>query len=192
MVNNRTRQYLSPILHTFPVLWKKEHEKANIVCYAVMDALYYKAKKSEFKQLLFVVFKNNQSLVNASRQIKGFFDEYPYDKDFYVCVFEIPKEFTNAYKQFLIGKYSHMYTKQQLSQISIPHIHQGKINNTYLVLTRNSMALEYYKKEVKTVFGSDAADDPEEYDIPPRIKQEVINFKGNVPFVKKLTPLMNI
>ena len=192
MIENRTRQYLSPILHTFPVIWKKEFEKADIICFAVMDALYYKAKKIEFKELLFVVFKNYQGLVNASRNIKGFYDEYPYDKEFYVCVFEIPKDFTNAYRKFLIGKYSQMYSRQQLRQLAIPEIHQGKINNTYLVLTKNHMAIDYYKKEVRRYFDSEATDNPDEYDIPPLIKQEVINFKGNIQLVKQLTPLINL
>lgn len=192
MIDNRTRQYLSPILHTFPVVWKSEFEKAEIICYAVMDALYYKSKKMEFKELLFVVFKNHQGLVNASRQIKGYYDEYPHDKEFYVCVFEIPKDFTNAYRNFLKGKYSQMYSRSQIRQLGIPEIHQGKMNTTYLVLVKNQMAIENYKKEIRKYFDSEATDDPEEYDIPPLIKQEVINFKGNIQLVKQLTPLINL
>jgi len=190
IIPNRTRQYLSPILHTFPTIWKAEHEKTNIICYSIMDALYYKTKKIEFRELLFVAFENNQKFINESRKIKGYVDEYPHDTQIYIVVFETPKEFTNAYRHFLVGKYNLMYSKRELQRLCIPQIHNGKINPTYLVLTKDKMGFKYYQAVIKEAFGVDVLEGtPDQYDIPPRIKKEVINFKNNIEFIKQITPL---
>ena len=185
-------RYLSPILHTYPVVFQSELNK-NKFNLAVCDVDYYKSTKKEFQSYLFLQFKTNQKLIDCCRQIRYYVDEYPLNlEDKYVVVLSIPEEFQGSYQYFLKGQYSKMYTKSQLERIKIRQILNGDLNKTYLVLTKNPAAYEEYCQVIKTLYKSEHYPDKkdvEEFDIPPRINQEVFNFKNNIEWVKKNTPL---
>lgn len=191
-IYNRTMRYLSPILHTYPVVFQSELNK-NKFNLAVCDVDYYKSKKKEFQSYLFLQFKTNQKLIDCCRQIRYYVDEYPLNlEDKYVVVLSIPEEFKESYQYFLKGQYSKMYTKSQLERIKVRQILNGNINGTYLVLTKNPAAYEEYCQVIKTLYKSEHYPDKEkveEFDIPPRINQEVFNFKNNIEWVKQNTPL---
>lgn len=186
-------KYLSPILNTFPKVFCEEMNKVKITALGVYDVHYYKSKETDMQPYLFMLIPYNQRLINASRATRYLVDEYPYNlEDKYMLVFDVSK-YKESYEQFLKGNYSKMYTKTQLKEIKVPQIWQGEINSVYLVLTKNKLGLKYLKDTVKAVYGTDQiADNPEEYDIPPRINQEVFNWKGNEDYIRTNTPLRNI
>lgn len=185
-------RYLSPILNTYPKLFQSTLNK-NRFNLAVCDVDYYKATKKQFRNLLFLQTLYNTELISVCRNIKYFVDEYPLDlSDKYIIVLDIPEEFDSSYESFLKGDYSKMYTREQLERIKIRQIVDGKINGTYLVLTANQMAYDEYCQVINIVYGTNhypMKEDIKEFDIPPRINQEVFNFKNNIDWVKENTPL---
>lgn len=192
IISNRTMRYLSPILHTYPVVFQSELNK-NKFNLAVCDVDYYKSTKKQFQSYLFLQFRTNQKLIDCCRQIRYYVDEYPLNlEDKYVVVLSVPEEFEKSYQHFLMGQYSKMYSKSQLEKIKVRQILNGNINGTYLVLTKNPAAYEEYCQVIKALYKSSHYPDKEnveEFDIPPRINQEVINFKNNIEWVKENTPL---
>ena len=185
-------RYLSPILHTYPVVFQSELNK-NKFNLALCDVDYYKSTKKQFQSYLFLQFKTNQKLIDCCRQIRYYVDEYPLNlEDKYIAVLSVPEEFQESYQHFLKGQYSKMYTKSQLERIKVRQILNGNINGTYLVLTKNPAAYEEYCQVIKALYKSSHYPDKkdvEEFDIPPRINQEVFNFKNNIEWVKQNTPL---
>lgn len=185
-------QYLSPIFHTYPVVFQNELNK-NKFNLCVCDVDYYKSTKKSFQSYLFLQFKTNQKLIECCRNIRYYVDEYPLNlEDKYMVVLSVPEEFEKSYQYFLKGEYSKMYTKPQLEKIKIRQILNGNINGTYLVLTGNDMAYEEYCQVIQTIYKSNHfpnKEDVTEFDIPPRINQEVFNFRNNIEWVKENTPL---
>lgn len=183
-------RYLSPILNTYPVVFQNELNK-NKFNLCVCDVDYYRGRP--FQSYLFLHFERNQKLIEACRQIKYFVDEYPMNMERdYMIVLSIPEEFESSYQHFLRGEYSKMYSKSQIEKIKIRQILNGNINGTYLVLTGNNMAYEEYCKVLNTIYKTDhypPIQEVKEFDIPPRINQEVFNFKDNIEWVKQNTPL---
>lgn len=183
-------RYLSPILNTYPVMFQTELNK-NKFNLCVCDVDYYINKP--FQPYLFLHFERNQKLIDICRKIRYYVDEYPMnmEKD-YMIVLSLPEEFEKSYQHFLKGEYSKMYTKPQLEKIKIKQILNGNINGTYLVLTKNAMAYDEYCQVIQIIYKSNRfpnKEDVEEFDIPPRINQEVFNFKNNIEWVKQNTPL---
>lgn len=183
-------RYLSPILNTYPVMFQTELNK-NKFNLCVCDVDYYINRP--FQPYLFLHFERNQKLIDICRKIRYYIDEYPMnmEKD-YMIVLSLPEEFEKSYQHFLKGEYSKMYTKPQLEKIKIKQILNGNINGTYLVLTKNAMAYDEYCQVIQIIYKSNRfpnKEDVEEFDIPPRINQEVFNFKNNIEWVKQNTPL---
>ncbi len=188
---NRTKCYLQPILNLYPNIFKTELSKVKFEIY-VGDVHYYRTRP--FENLLFLKTPYDSKLTKATRDIKWYHDEYPYDlTSEYVLVLRIPEEYHKSYEHFMKGEYSKMYSKRQLSELKIPSIINGNISDVYCVLTRNKMALNSYKVAVKNAYDvSIVTEDPEEYDIPPRLRREFLNAIGNEDFVKSICPLRNL
>jgi len=188
---NRTRCYMQYVLNTYPTVFKKELSKVKFEMY-VGDTHYYKTRP--FENLIFLKVPYNTSLIKATRDIKLYHDEYPFDlTSEYVLVFKIPEEYQQSYEHFLKGEYSKMYSKKQITELKIPQIVNGNINDIYCILTKNKMAMDSYKRVIKEVYGTtDVTEDPDEYDIPPRIRKEFLNALGSEDFIKSICPLRNL
>lgn len=190
---NRTKRYLIPVLNTYPNVFKTELKKRKFNLF-VCDTHYYKSKGIDFQNYFFLNFLYDKELIKVCRSLKYFEDEYPVDLvNQYMVVLRIPEEFQNSYEMFLEGKYSKMYPHNQLVKLGVPQIHNGLINLTYCVLAGSKLAYEDYKRIVKEVYkSSHYSDSPSEYDIPPRIRQEVLNSRGNEDYVKSICKLINL
>lgn len=185
-------RYLSPILNTYPKIFKSTLDKTKFNLY-VCDVAYYKATKKEFQQYLFLQFNYNENLIKVCRDIRYYVDEYPVNmEDKYMIVLSIPEEFKLSYDNFCTGNYSKMYSRQQLETIGIRQILQGKLNTTRLILTGDKLAYDEYCEVLRVVYKTNefpSVEDVKEFDIPPRINQETLNYKNNIEWVKQNTPL---
>lgn len=185
-------RYLSPILNTYPKVFRSTLDKTKFnLC--VCDVDYYKATKKEFQRYLFLQFNYNENLIKVCRDIRYYVDEYPFNlEDKYIVVLSIPEEFYSSYDNFCTGNYSKMYSRKQLDAIGIRQILQGELNTTRLVLTGDKLAYDEYCEVIRMVYKTNhfpSIEDVKEFDIPPRINQEVFNFKNNIEWVKENTPL---
>lgn len=185
-------RYLSPILNTYPKVFKSTLNQTRFNLF-ICDVDYYKTTKKTFQPYLFLQFNYSDPLIKACRNIKYFVDEYPVDlNDNYMIVLDVPEEFRTSYEYFCGGSYSKMYSRRQLDQIEIRQILNGNINNTWLILTGDRLAYDQYCKVIKEVYKTShypPIEEVKEFDIPPRINQEVLNFKNNIEWVKQNTPL---
>lgn len=192
---NRTKRYLLPVLNTYPKTFKTELRKNPFNLY-VCDAEYYKSKNLPFQNLFFIHTNYNKELVNVSRGLKYYVDEYPVNlHNQYMIVVNLPDKYIESYQNFLTGQYNRIYTKEMLKELNIPQIYQGQVNLTYCVLIGSPLAFEDYTRILKDVYGVSNPNwipaNPDQYDIPPRICQEVLNYRGNEEYVKSICPLKN-
>lgn len=97
---------------------------------------------------------------------------YDITKDIYLFVIEFP--FKEAFKLFLEGKYSKMYTNEQINKYFVIR-NNGKVTPIYSVLTKNPNYEREFLRRIQRDFDTDVIPEGEfEYDYPPFINQEVI------------------
>lgn len=191
---NRTHLYLSNVLNTYPNTFINEFNKSinSLRAFYIFDLAYYKAKKWEKPDtILFLEYQKGKELgtfLRFLRKFKGYRDDYSIDlKSRVGVILDIPDEFKKSLVPFLNGEYSKMYTEKELTKIGIYPIKQGTVNTVYLVCTHNPQALDHYKEAVYQVYRSTRTPDvPNEYDIPPRIDMECLNWEENIDLAKKL------
>lgn len=186
----------------------------SIVKYSIMDLLYYRAKKiDQFKTYLFLTFDKkgpfeekkghlNKKLglqrfcnfLSYVRKHGSYVDDYWNDKDTHTVVMKFP--IANAYEKFLISHYSKMYSLSELKEVGfspIVYIDGQKYKSAdYIVLTH---AKDYGKVILESVvyenYGvKDIADDPDEFDIPWLIQDEISNSEYIVDYEKEQIQLM--
>jgi hypothetical protein len=71
-------------------------------------------------------------------------------------------------------------------------INNGEISIRYMVFNKLPEAIDYYTKVIQHTYNTSTI--PEvinEYDIPPRIQHEVLNYDKDIDFVKQVLKLTN-
>jgi len=85
---------------------------------------------------------------------------------------KIPDRFKHAYDMFLKGRYSSMYTEEELQKI-FPTQSKTEI---FLILNKNEMAITHFIDIIAQEFGTELtyeeAKNFDEYDIPPKLEEE--------------------
>jgi len=197
-VLNRTKLYLSPVLNVFPETFIKEFNKVvnYLDGYFIYDLDYYKAKRWQKPvPVIFLKYRKSgiKGFLKYVRSFSGYIDDYALDFDDQICiVLKIPTRYHQSFYDFLNGMYSLMYSKEDLKKVGIKPLHRGKANTVWLVCTKNILAIEYYKQVIKLAYSSDHYNpEPDEYDIPPRINHEVLNWKKDIKYIKDYLILTN-
>lgn len=194
LYKNRTFKYL------FPTIKHYGEELTNYLRYFIKLGV---GLDDENKKLpagnFFILINTNPNIPNKKlylEKLDRFLTWLKY-KDFYVTdyvfctkehceshmvVIDIPREYNNAYIKFMTGKYSQMYTKEQIFKLfpivmNNPKriIEVEKIRN---VLFRGDES--EFIKQVNKDFGTNISkfDKNAELDYPFIYKEEVFNFKG--------------
>jgi len=98
----------------------------------------------------------------------------------YTFVFNLPNGYENLKSKFLKGKYSQMYSPEQLERIVNKKFTRGDIeylSNVYRVLTKDPAYLSIFNKKIEEDFGDNVEiQDDRELDYKPQIHQEVLNY----------------
>lgn len=196
---NRTERYLSPVLNTFPKTFVAEFNKAIHLLegFYLYDVDYYKAKRwKEPKPFLFLKYKKDKDLkwfLQHARGSKWYQDDYPLDLSSKIGVLlKVPPDFHPAYDHFIKGSYSKMYTEAEQRKVGINPIRNGNVNMTWAVMNKDMVALDYYKEVIRVVYATNhTANNPEEYDIPPTINLEVLNWEKDIDYVKDYLKVRN-
>jgi hypothetical protein len=93
----------------------------------------------------------------------------------YMFVFKLPEEYEEAYKQFLQGNYSKMYSENALNFLGI-----DKKSDNYKVLTKDIKYSYNFIEKVKEEFEVEVSQkdiETAEYDFPLVRKEEIFNYK---------------
>ena len=224
IINNRTRRYLYPIINTFGktflqeldniTAYTKTYTGSTILSISISDLIYYRCKG--FKTCLFIVFDINgvfdhkkDKYINPiearkrfynflvfARTNKNYVDDYQLKHKKQHCVVVNILEFQRSYESFLKGKYSEMYTREQLKFLGYePFSKVGanqEPNRNFIVLTKDKdLGKVVLKKAIQETYGvNDAPENPDEYDIPWDLYEEVLNFEyakeNEIEFFKEL------
>jgi hypothetical protein len=138
---NKTGKYLAPCIQKYGQEFTQKFTAISKIAYGIDDLCSQK-----YNNALFVLVNSKRksrefnSFLSYFRNHESYIDDYAYDNpifgNMYMLVIKIPKESYNAYKYFKEGKYSLMYSDDDIEKlISAP--------NTYNVLTKQ----KHYKKE---------------------------------------------
>lgn len=158
---NRTRLYLLPAVNLLKSLPEIAKLKKNI---NTVTTLYDGGLK------LFI--KNNSSIRDLIQSLKDnheYIDDYIYSKNIHVVVLKPNINYT----AFLEGRYSEIYTKEQLVKCF------DSKSDILKILKKDPIYLKKYIKYIKDQFGESIREssikDHKEYDIIPCLNQEIIN-----------------
>ena len=174
----------------------------SILYTGIGDVLYYRTKNFKFESLLFMVIDTRgcfnetkgiyinpvkglerfKSFLKYVRTIKHYKTDYWFGKHQHCIVFNL-SHVMNGYNNFIQSRYSQIWTAEELDKIHIkPNRNIGGhkyINAIHAVLTKSEdVGKEYLKTKVYEAFNTDVIpDNPEEYDIPWIIQEEILNTK---------------
>lgn len=175
----------------------------SIQSITICDWLWYSAKRINIESLketpyLFIVFdtkglKVNQkysNIVEGQKRFKQFLiyarTNKHYIEDYWVgnnqhCIIFSIKEFQDSFKHFFYSQYSKMYTQEQIKTLKIASkvvINKQETDRpVHAVLTKNhEVGSVYLKKVIFENYGVDTIpDNPDEYDIPWLVQDEILN-----------------
>lgn len=115
------------------------------------------------------------------RTNKHYIDDYWFDNNQHCIVISI-NDFQNAYCNFICSRYSKMYTNEELKTIKFPKTKafKGKeyLSAEWVVLTKYKPdeAKQVLQKAIYESYGVNfTPDNPDEYDIPWMVEDEILN-----------------
>jgi hypothetical protein len=142
----------------------KKYEGNNIYC--LVDTNFNPESLEEF--ILFCLSKDY------------YINHYQYknsDSNLIMFVFRLPESCNEAYNNFLLGKYSKMYTKKQI-EVIFPLKTKKEANE---VLSKDYNAFVRFQEKFFDFFGENITDRDVEYDLPLINKEEIFNFNKDKP-----------
>lgn len=198
MLKNRTNAYLKRQLVTYGSSFESFLNIVNKHIEGVyFDDLVFRKHTKDSENYFFFAIKINEKegvfpdskfllFLKHIKKSSFFVTDYPlalYKK--HVVVFKSKEEFRNAFEKFKISRYSEMYSKEQLKLLKFPKVYQGEISHTYSVLHKTKDRMDKLKEIFKVRFNMSDADvesnidfdNLNEYDLPFKIEDEVLNYE---------------
>lgn len=179
---NRTLQYLAMSIQTLPqvkdclevIMNSKQNHYFGIY---INDGNYIATDESD--QYLFIKVSQaayDHIVSKAEEEI----EDYYRDVDKHMIVVVKPKILNEKWKlSFVKGEYSKIYTESELKKFKLNNeTDLGKIRN--MILFKKEEYWDDFKKVLDKEFGGIRMDekyDGRELDLPPKLKEEIINYK---------------
>lgn len=129
------------------------------------------------------------------QQHESYVADYAFDSNLsghlHVVVLKLPPQFTNKFNLFVEGKYSKMYTSEEIDKYFLKQVTQQEVVNgkvasvtrlteAYCVLAKIPEYFPEFQARVKEEFGTTIEDDGREYDFPIYLPNEVLRFEHNL------------
>lgn len=210
-VMNKTRTYLVQQLHYYGDEFIKHIATNNVLTFAIQD--YGRNISEDTKKLephLYMLFDVNgekvfghyQNIEKARMQFHeslsyykkhaSYIMDYCYDSNktghMHVVVIKLP--FPEKFKLFLNGKYSEMYSQNEIEKWFIKEIEiieidsqtgkktkTRKLTDQYQILTKDKDYFDIFKNTIKEEFGVVLKEyDGREYDLPLKLNREILRF----------------
>jgi len=179
---------------------------ANCNGFFLGDLEYRSATKDTHKYLLFIVTDINgeynetkciyKNISSGRNDFRSFLKEFRKNKKYghwdyvfgdlyhshrHVFVFDM-SQWSKSFDAFEEGKYSKMFTQDELKRIGITKVRGGKINEIWQTFTGDISAKEIFKKRIQKEFGTILKDDDvatmdtKELDIKYFPQQEILHY----------------
>jgi len=204
LYENRTWKYLYPCLKHYDSELIKRLSSFFKLCVGVGDQ-----NKEDLSISLYILIDTNIALSSEQARVDYkirfgefltwlkhqdyYVDDYMYENGVvstkHMVVITLPKEFHNAYFNFIKGNYSNMYTPKaindyfayvKLTNKETELIRNAKIKNTRDVLTKDKKYLPKFVAQVNERFATNVEDKyflDAELDYPPVEEEEIFNYK---------------
>lgn len=178
---NKTLMYLLPLIKVYGNEFISKFEQLKLKYCGIGDFNY----DEEVGQNIFCVFEV------ANYRVFEKFEEYIRKQDFFVdsyifsikdnlhCfVFKFP--YSNIIDKFLSGKYSEMFSNEDIDRLYLKTFRRRGVEyytDVYSVLTKREEYKNIFLETVKEDFGAVDMVGDFEYDYPPILGMEVLNYE---------------
>lgn len=183
---NKTWKYLVPATKIYGDLFKVRMENLYKLAAGYGDECYpRKVGKSIFLVVdkLYIPDKYNHTMTWLRNQ-DYYITDYPFDNietgRMQMIVLKFPDEFSEAFDDFLKGRYSRMYTEKEIEKFY--RVGDNTRTGVIDILTRTSTAKREFLPKLKASFGDNINVTDEdlkfaEYDFPPQPQLEIFNYE---------------
>jgi hypothetical protein len=184
---NRTVKYLIPGLNFYGPTLKTKLNLVFKLAFGVHDTLiegsYLEGQKNIFILVdKFVRPDLFQNFMDWIKHQEYFVTDYDYDSIMethnrkHIIVLAYPPSMGDCYEKFLLGKYSKMYTKEEIAS----YFTEESKAEARQVLVRTVQAKQRLISQIKSIFNTqleeqDFLSDFWEYDLPPNQEEEFFN-----------------
>ena len=174
---NRTRKFLLPCLKEHGEMMMKAVNNLEKLAVGIGDEFI---SDSLNNSCLFILVdirsKHFQSILKWVRKQPFFVKDYPFDDVMsgyqHMIVVKIPEEYELAHYEFQKGKYSRMYTREQIDKL---------FGDVYMdVLVRDKDTLIDFVDTINRIYDADIQYElwEGEVDFPPKMAEEIFNLEG--------------
>jgi|VirMetMinimDraft_7_1064189.scaffolds.fasta_scaffold00418_25 hypothetical protein len=183
MLENKTWKFLSPCLSFYGSTFTDKINTVFKLAAGIGDDNHFNPTPSIY--LLCDAKYQPRNFIKFLEWIKYekyYLADYPFTPDLkdarrHMVVIAIPKAYLKTYEYFLEGKYSKMYTEEEIKTLFLQT--DTKAAN---ILLKKSKALEEFVKNQNKVYGTKVKANelvtmPEEYEFPLNHKEEIFNYE---------------
>jgi len=202
--DNRTYKYLFPLLRTYGQGFCTNFSKLFKLGIFIGDMNYYTVKPTVVPSLYVVVrlprIKDHRMSDNDRAYLEWFTNfkqflrhqqyyetDYSIDVDKHMFVFKLLNNLSNVIDNFLMGKYSQMFTKEQvnkyftftLGQTAIEKERNKATEEIRSILLHDNTYAQTYLDKINKQFGTTLKLENNvnwEFDTPPNLSEEILNY----------------
>lgn len=185
---NRTIRYIAPIMKLYGEELTQHFNSIKWAAFGINDKNY--KEELDDGQCIFCLCKiTNYRVFNKFmdylRNQSFYFDDYIYSiqKKLHMIVINNPRK--QIIPLFLEGKYSQMFSQEDIDRIYLKKIKVNgveKYTDVYSVLTKFDAYKQTFLNNLYTEFGYSGLDGDFEFDLPPLINEEIFNYDEESPF----------
>jgi len=190
--HNRTYRFLGPqVNRIFSKQQMKIFVELDWLTFSIYDAL-----DTEETFNLYGVFRIDDIDYSVLCSGEYYIKDYPLidaELDKHVIVYKLP---INSMSDFLAGRYSLMYTQDQIDTLFIKTLVDEetgieKYTDVYCILSKHPQYEAVYRNNFINEFDMEPVS-VDEYDLPPLLIQEVLNYEKNPEKVNKIKQLYEV
>ena len=188
---NRTVRYIAPVMKLYGDELTQKFNNIKWLAFGINDRNYKEDLKDGDYIFCLCNITNNKhfdEFISYIRKQYFYFDDYIYSirKNLHVVVINNPRR--DIIPHFLSGKYSQMFSKEDIDRIYLKKIRVNgveKYTDVYSILKKFDAYKNIFLDKLYLEFGSSVIEGDYEYDLPPLLNEEVFNYDEESPYSEK-------
>lgn len=184
---NRTHKYLAPTLLLEGAEFMRHYLPLKVVAFGISDYTFKQYEDTTFNRPLYVLCELNEDWYRNIRNIRMFpcyRDDYYFGlsvegtRHFHMIVLNLHKDVDQTYSNFILGRYSQMYTADLLRNHSI--FQKDMFGATDVIFRTTEGKRKYIDliyDQFKVRITEEELQAGAEYDMPWREEEEIFNWK---------------
>lgn len=186
-IPNKTSSYLVPALGEYGKTFTTKVSNLKILQFGIYDDDLKDLSVIYGSKCIYILFDSGVRPHHTRSSLDWFANQEFYvdcipfvshDYPLKLLIIEFPEVLEGAYDKFLLGKYSEMYTKDEIKK----YFDEKKHKEALEVMRKSPIAAERHKQRIREDFGTtlttkDLKSSGYQYDYPPKKEEEIFNFK---------------